>query len=250
MVNHWAHMARACTAFSCMTKPFTFRWSLNCRENCLPVTGSVASAAGGCCAHAFEYAEPALAADFSGRVARAVDESKPEKGRRPACLRGNGLSASSFWMECVAIHADREISVCPRAQARALRQVTDKAAEHNLAAILSRGHRHVAGATGRISRQDRSYHEKPEDALSSNSEQAETWRRLDTSDLASAGRSPDPLQGADPKDKIEISNILHEGMIAVEDGRYSEAIPLLQHVLDDSPAIPPPRFNWASRWPG
>src|SRR5262249_51636458 len=41
----------------------------------------------------------------------------------------------------------------------------------------------------------------------------------------------------DPKDKIEISNVLHEGMIAVEDGRYTEAIPLLQHVLEDSPLI-------------
>jgi len=53
----------------------------------------------------------------------------------------------------------------------------------------------------------------------------------------SASASADPLQGADPKDKIEISNVLHQGMIAVEDGRYGEAIPLLQHVLNDSPAI-------------
>src|SRR6202008_4912436 len=49
--------------------------------------------------------------------------------------------------------------------------------------------------------------------------------------------SADPLQGADPKDKIEVSNVLHTGMIAVEDGRYKEAIPLLQQVLEDSPNI-------------
>jgi len=59
--------------------------------------------------------------------------------------------------------------------------------------------------------------------------------------LGYVGSSPntqtDPMQGADPKDKIEISNILHDGMIAVEDGRYTEAIPLLQNVLKDSPQI-------------
>ena len=31
--------------------------------------------------------------------------------------------------------------------------------------------------------------------------------------------------------------MLHSGMIAVEDGHYTEAIPLLQRVLQDSPAI-------------
>jgi arylsulfatase A-like enzyme/Flp pilus assembly protein TadD len=52
-----------------------------------------------------------------------------------------------------------------------------------------------------------------------------------------AGQSHDALQGADPKDKIGISNILQQGMIAVEDGRYEEAIPLLKQVLADSPLV-------------
>ena len=42
------------------------------------------------------------------------------------------------------------------------------------------------------------------------------------------------MQGADPKDKIEISNTLHEGMLAIEDGRYTEAIPMLQQVLEEA----------------
>jgi arylsulfatase A-like enzyme/cytochrome c-type biogenesis protein CcmH/NrfG len=68
-------------------------------------------------------------------------------------------------------------------------------------------------------------------------EQSEKLAALGYAGSSAAAMSSDPLQGADPKDKIEISNILHEGMIAVEDGRYKAAIPLLQHVLDDSPAI-------------
>jgi arylsulfatase A-like enzyme/Flp pilus assembly protein TadD len=81
-----------------------------------------------------------------------------------------------------------------------------------------------------------SYHgDKPEQALTA--EQSEKLAALGYAGSSSAATSPDPLQGADPKDKIEISNILHTGMIAVEDGRYREAIPLLQHVLDDSPNV-------------
>jgi arylsulfatase A-like enzyme/Tfp pilus assembly protein PilF len=54
---------------------------------------------------------------------------------------------------------------------------------------------------------------------------------------SSTGPSEDPFQGADPKDKIGISNILQEGMIDIEDGHYEEAIPLLKHVLEDSPLV-------------
>jgi len=81
-----------------------------------------------------------------------------------------------------------------------------------------------------------SFHgDKSEQTLTA--EQSEKLAALGYAGSSAAAMSPDPLQGADPKDKIEISNILHEGMIAVEDGRYKAAIPLLQHVLDDSPAI-------------
>jgi len=81
-----------------------------------------------------------------------------------------------------------------------------------------------------------SYHgDRPEQALSA--EQNEKLAALGYAGSSSAAISADPLQGADPKDKIEISNVLHQGMIAVEDGQYQKAIPLLQHVLEDSPAI-------------
>jgi arylsulfatase A-like enzyme/cytochrome c-type biogenesis protein CcmH/NrfG len=80
-----------------------------------------------------------------------------------------------------------------------------------------------------------SYHDTPE-KVSLTSDQSANLAALGYAG-GSASAPADPLQGADPKDKIEISNMLHEGMIAVEDGRYAEAIPMLQHVLDDSPAI-------------
>jgi arylsulfatase A-like enzyme/Flp pilus assembly protein TadD len=41
--------------------------------------------------------------------------------------------------------------------------------------------------------------------------------------------------GADPKDKIEIVNLLHDAILDVEDARYKEAIPLLEQVLAKEP---------------
>jgi tetratricopeptide (TPR) repeat protein len=46
------------------------------------------------------------------------------------------------------------------------------------------------------------------------------------------------LTGADPKKKIEVSNLLHDAMFDVEDARYDEAIPLLKRVLLEQPEMP------------
>ncbi len=46
------------------------------------------------------------------------------------------------------------------------------------------------------------------------------------------------LKGVDPKNKIEISNLLHDGMFDVEDARYQDAVPLLKRVLAEEPNMP------------
>src|SRR5258708_453392 len=61
-----------------------------------------------------------------------------------------------------------------------------------------------------------SYHEKPTQAPLSG-EQAENLSALGYVSSTAAGSSQDPFQGADPKDKIGISNIFHHGMIPLED---------------------------------
>jgi arylsulfatase A-like enzyme/Flp pilus assembly protein TadD len=43
--------------------------------------------------------------------------------------------------------------------------------------------------------------------------------------------------GIDPKSKIEVSNLLHDAMFDVEDGRYDEAVPRLEQVLKDQPGM-------------
>jgi len=42
-------------------------------------------------------------------------------------------------------------------------------------------------------------------------------------------------KGINPKSRIEVSNLLHDAMLDVEDTRYQEAVPLLERVLRDQP---------------
>jgi arylsulfatase A-like enzyme/Flp pilus assembly protein TadD len=69
------------------------------------------------------------------------------------------------------------------------------------------------------------------------SEQVENLSSLGYIASSSTLRSEVSILGTDPKNKIEIANILEEGMAAAEDGRYQEAIPLLRRVLQDSPSV-------------
>jgi arylsulfatase A-like enzyme/Flp pilus assembly protein TadD len=54
---------------------------------------------------------------------------------------------------------------------------------------------------------------------------------------SAAAHDDEKLAGADPKNKIQIANLLHDAMFDVEDARYQEAIPLLKRVLAEEPNI-------------
>jgi len=112
----------------------------------------------------------------------------------------------------------------------------DVAAEHNLAATSPAVTDTLQSQLDDFRDKTASFHDDvPKSAL--NSQQSENLAALGYAGSAPTGASPDPLKGDDPKDKIQVSNLLHEGMIAVEDGRYRQAIPMLQQVLSESPLI-------------
>jgi len=54
--------------------------------------------------------------------------------------------------------------------------------------------------------------------------------------------------GADPKDNIEIVNLLHQGIEDVEDGRYQEGIPVLEKVLAKAPNTPAAYVQLGTAW--
>jgi arylsulfatase A-like enzyme/predicted Zn-dependent protease len=115
-------------------------------------------------------------------------------------------------------------------------QSLDQGAEHNLAAASPAVTDTLQVQLDQFRDHTSSYHGKTEQAAVT-AEQSENLSALGYVGSTPGTTAADPLQGADPKDKIGISNTLHEGMIAIEDGRYAEAIPMLQQVLDDSPLI-------------
>ena len=117
-------------------------------------------------------------------------------------------------------------------------QTTDPAATHNLtgespavtdtlAAQIETFRARTSGAgTGNVS-------------PGVNAQQAEQLAGLGyiASDTASSAATPDDGNRIDPKEKIKISNQLHDALLDVEEGRYAEAIPKLQLVLSDQPQI-------------
>jgi tetratricopeptide (TPR) repeat protein len=57
-----------------------------------------------------------------------------------------------------------------------------------------------------------------------------------------SGASPSG-NGVDPKDRIAIANALHEAIVAVEDGAFARAVPLLENVTASEPGIPIAQLN-------
>ena len=53
-----------------------------------------------------------------------------------------------------------------------------------------------------------------------------------------SGGSTSNRSGVDPKDRIAIANALHQAVVAVEDGAFQKAIPLLEKVTASEPDIP------------
>ncbi len=51
------------------------------------------------------------------------------------------------------------------------------------------------------------------------------------------GAASAPLSGIDPKDKIQVTNLLHDASLAAEDGRWEKAIPLYERVVATDPQI-------------
>ena len=44
--------------------------------------------------------------------------------------------------------------------------------------------------------------------------------------------------GADPKDKIQVVNLLHRAEMLAEEQHYAEAVPLLEQVIAQEPDLP------------
>ena len=72
---------------------------------------------------------------------------------------------------------------------------------------------------------------------SSDAQQAEQLSALGYVTAGPAAVTESKQEGADPKDRIEIANLMHDALLEVEDGRYEEAVPHLRTVLATEPEM-------------
>jgi len=115
-------------------------------------------------------------------------------------------------------------------------QISDPAEEHNLASKAT-------AVSDTLASQLQDFRRKTAQSLvelaKPDPEQLQKLQALGyVASEASSESDNKNLTGADPKGKIEISNLLHDAMFDVEDARYQEAIPLLDRVLADAPDMP------------
>src|SRR5262249_26289970 len=60
--------------------------------------------------------------------------------------------------------------------------------------------------------------------------------------IAGSGSTPASV-GVDPKDRVQIANALHAAIVAVEDGAFQRAVPLLERVTASEPTIAIAQLN-------
>jgi tetratricopeptide (TPR) repeat protein len=74
-------------------------------------------------------------------------------------------------------------------------------------------------------------------ATNTDAQQAEQLSALGYVAAGSTSGSETKQEGADPKDRIEVANLMHDALLEVEDGRYEEAVPRLRSVLATEPQM-------------
>ena len=162
---------------------------------------------------------------------------QPKAEDRPVYAESSYPRRAFGWSALVSWRADRFLYV--RAPEPELYDVTtDPGASRNLAsargrladgleselaAFLTRS-RHAAGDGSKTSGPP-----KVDRALA---------ERLASLGYVSGAAGAPVVTGANPKDRIAIANMLHEAIVAVEDGAFQRAIPLLEKVTSDEPGIP------------
>ena len=67
---------------------------------------------------------------------------------------------------------------------------------------------------------------------------------------SSKPESEEKQRGADPKDKVQIANSLHQGLLDAEEGNYREAIPLFEQILKADPKVALANLQLGRAWNG
>ena len=115
-------------------------------------------------------------------------------------------------------------------------EAADAKAEHNLAAASSAVADTLAAQTAAFRQRTANTREAPRAAVDPSAQ--EKLAALGYVASSGAAQPGTPGHEADPKDKIEIANMMRRANMLQEDGRFSEAVPLLQRLTVMEPGLP------------
>jgi arylsulfatase A-like enzyme/Flp pilus assembly protein TadD len=164
-----------------------------------------------------------------------IKPAKTEAEDRPAYAETDYPHRAFGWSSLRALRTGKYLYI-KAPESELYNQTTDPGAVHNLAA----GSKAVTDTLG--SQLDDLRARTSQSIIELAKPDPEQMKKLQA--LGYVGSDAAPVQdskeltGADPKNKIEISNLLHDAMFDVEDARYQEAIPLLERVLKEQPDMP------------
>jgi arylsulfatase A-like enzyme/Flp pilus assembly protein TadD len=116
-------------------------------------------------------------------------------------------------------------------------QSADPKAEHDLSSASTAVTSTLAGQLDAFRQKTSSSREAPKSTVDPEAQaKLAALGYVATDSGASNARGKE--QGADPKDKIEIGNLIHRTYLLIEDQRYQEAVPLLRQLIAKEPDTP------------
>ena len=145
------------------------------------------------------------------------------------------------WSPLISWRSDRFLYVkAPRRELDHL--ISDPAAARNLAD--NRG-RVADGLDAELARflREVAAHETAGTAAAAPAVDQEVAERLAALGYVGGSGGSPAVSGVDPKDRIAVANTLHEAILAIEDGAFARAVPLLERVVASEPSIPIAQLN-------
>jgi arylsulfatase A-like enzyme/Tfp pilus assembly protein PilF len=153
---------------------------------------------------------------------------RPQYAETDYPYRAFGWSSLRSWREGKYLYID-----APRSEL--YDQSLDAAASHNLVnnvpAISATMAEQLAAFRSRTSSSDKT----PNSITPLQAQQLQALGYISSG--STKQESEEKHRGADPKDKVQIANILHQALLQMDDEHYREAVPLLEQVLKADPSM-------------
>jgi arylsulfatase A-like enzyme len=117
-------------------------------------------------------------------------------------------------------------------------QITDPQAKHNLSVTSSAVANTLAGQIEALRQKTSTNKDAPKVAVDPGLQERLNALGYVATDSTSSSMPGIKETGADPKDKVEIVNLLHRAEMLKEEGRFQEAVPQFEQVLALEPSLP------------